>query len=120
MTTTRKIKVQPPPDGIVWIEDYTSEDGSVHIPGIATRLGISHSTYRKWRMRNEGPASFYIGKKVAARIADVAAYLAGLHRAAVEEAQAVAAEAAHDSRPAELRTGSKRSATVPAQRNRAA
>lgn len=113
MTKTRKIKVQPPPPGIVWIEDFTSDDG-VHIPGIATRLGISHSTYRKWRMRGEGPVTFLIGKKVAARIQDVEAYLAGLHRAAVEEAQAVAAEAAHDSRPAEIRT------TVPAQRTKAA
>lgn len=112
MTKTRKkVKVQPPPPGIVWIEDYKSEDGSVHIPGIATRLGISHSTYRKWRMRKQGPTTFPIGKKIAARIQDVEAYLASLHQAAVEEAEAVAEEAAHDSRPAELRT------TVPAQRS---
>lgn len=103
MTTIRKIKVQPPPDGIVWIEDYTSEDGSVLIPGIASRLGISHSTYRKWRMRGEGPASFVLGKKVAARIEAIEAYLASLEQAALDAAQVAAERAAHDVRPAELR-----------------
>lgn len=120
MDENRKIKVQPPPDGIVWIEDYRSEDGSVLIPGIATRLGISHSTYRKWRMRDQGPVTFPIGKKVAARIDAIEAYLAGLHQAAIEEARAASEQAAHDSRPAEIRTTRKHSATVPAQRTKSA
>jgi len=114
VTKTRKRKIQPPPAGIVWARDYRSDDGQVFIPGIATRLGISYETYRKWRMRDQGPVTFPLGQRVAARIEDIDAYLAGLHRAAVEEAQAVAAEAAHDSRPAEIRT------TVPAQRTKAA
>lgn len=110
MTTIQKRKVQPPPPGIVWARDYRSEDGTVHIPGIATRLGISYATYRKWRMRDQGPVTFPLGQRVAARIEDIEAYLAGLHRAAVEGARAASEQAAHDSRPAELRT------TVPAQR----
>lgn len=117
MTQTRKLKVQPPPDGIVWIEDYESEDGSI-VPGIARRLGLSPSTYRKWRMRDKGPTTFHIGKKVAARVEAIEAYLAGLEQAAVEAAQAVAEQAAHDMRPPEVRThrASRGSVTVPAQR----
>jgi 3-methyladenine DNA glycosylase Mpg len=99
----RKRKVQPPPNGFVWAQDYCSEDGSVVIPGIATRLGISHSTYRKWRMRDQGPATVIVGKKVAARIEAIEAYLAGLEQAALDAAQAESEAAEHDSRPAELR-----------------
>lgn len=89
MPTNRELRVQPPPDGIVWIEDYKDPDtDEVLITGIATRLGISHSTYRKWRMRKQGPTTFVIGKKVAARIDAIEAYLAGLHQAAIEEAEA--------------------------------
>ncbi|SDN19110.1 helix-turn-helix transcriptional regulator [Streptomyces wuyuanensis] len=103
MPQNRKLTVQPPPDGIVWIEDYRSEDGTAVIPGIASRLGISVSTYKKWRMRGEGPVTFFIGKKAAARIEDVEAYLAGLHQAAVLAARESAATAAHDMRPPEAR-----------------
>ncbi|MGW8953041.1 hypothetical protein [Streptomyces sp. NPDC055709] len=102
MTQTTKRTVQPPPDGFVWIEDYRSEDGTVVTPGIASRLGISVSTYKKWRMRDEGPVTFFIGKKAAARIEDVEAYLTGLHKAAVEAARSASATAAHDMRPPEL------------------
>lgn len=112
MPRNRTIKVQPPPDGIVWIEDYRDPDtNKVLIPGIATRLGISHSTYRKWRMRDQGPATFVLGKKVAARIDAIEAYLTSLHRAAVEGAQAARAEAEHDSRPAEAR-GTRKTLTA--------
>lgn len=103
MPQERKLTVQPPPPGIVWIEDYRDDDGNVVTPGIASRLGISHSTYRKWRMRDQGPVTFMIGKKVAARIEDVETYLAGLHQAAVEAAESAAATAAHDMRPPETR-----------------
>ncbi|MEU2674782.1 hypothetical protein ABZ622_39330 [Streptomyces sp. NPDC007164] len=103
MEGNRKLAVQPPPPGIVWIEDYRDEAGSVAIPGIASRLGISPSTYRKWRMRDEGPDSFLIGKKVAARITAIEAWLKGLEQAATEERAANRASAEHDMRPAEPR-----------------
>jgi hypothetical protein len=97
-------KVQAPPAGIVWIKDYSSRDGSVLIPGIATRLGISPSTYRKWRMRNEGPVTFIIGKKVAARIDAVESFLLNLHETAVREVAQRAEDAASCGRPPEPRT----------------
>ncbi|MFE3657210.1 hypothetical protein [Streptomyces sp. NPDC059165] len=103
MPHERKLTVQPPPEGTVWIEDYRDDDGNVVTPGIATRLGISNSTYRKWRMRSQGPVTFLIGKKVAARIQDVEAYIASLHQAAVEAAQSASVAAAHDMRPPEPR-----------------
>ncbi|MFE9949354.1 hypothetical protein ACFYRJ_17685 [Streptomyces sp. NPDC005531] len=103
MEGNRKLTVQAPPPGIVWIEDYRSEDGSVVTPGIASRLGISPSTYRKWRMRDEGPDSFLIGKKVAARVTAIEAWLHGLEQAATEERAATRASTAHDMRPAETR-----------------
>ncbi|WP_037852958.1 helix-turn-helix transcriptional regulator [Streptomyces sp. NRRL S-1824] len=102
MEGNRKLTIQPPPPGIVWIEDYRNDDGSV-VLGIASRLGISPSTYRKWRMRDEGPDSFLIGKKVAARITAIEAWLQGLEQAATEERAASRASTAHDMRPAEPR-----------------
>lgn len=104
MPNTRKLKIQPPPTGFAWIEDYRSEDGSIEIPGIATRLGISPSTYKKWRMRDQGPPAVVIGKKVAARIEAIEQYLTDLEQAAIGEAQRAAEQAAHDMRPAEHRT----------------
>lgn len=101
MAEARKLAVRKPPHGIVWIEDYEDEEGV--IPGIASRLGISPSTYRKWRMRDEGPVSFYIGKKVAARIDSIEAWLAGLEEAAVEAGRVSGAAAAYAIRPAEAR-----------------
>lgn len=102
MDGNRKLTVQAPPPGIVWIEDYRSDDGVV-IPGIASRLGISPSTYRKWRMRDEGPDSFLIGKKVAARITAIEAWLHQLEQAATEERAATRAEIEREMRPAENR-----------------
>lgn len=102
MDGNRKVTVKAPPPGIVWIEDYRNEDGSV-IRGIASRLGISPSTYRKWRMRDDGPDSFLIGKKVAARIAAIEAWLQNLEQKATEERAASRAEAEHSLRPAEPR-----------------
>lgn len=105
MPTTRKLRIQPPPPaGFVWIEDYHREDGTVLV-GIATRLGISPSTYKKWRMRDQGPPTIRVGgKKVAARIEAIEQYLTRLEQAAIEEAQRATEQAAHDMRPAELRT----------------
>lgn len=103
MPTTRKLRIQPPPAGCAWIEDYRSEDGSVFIPGIASRLSITPSTYRKWRMRGDGPPTFFLAKKVAARIEAIEQYLADLEQSAIEEAQRATRQAAHDMRPAELR-----------------
>ena len=72
---------QKPPPGLIFIDDFTGDDGTV-TPGIASRLGISSSTYRKWRMAGKGPESFLLGKKVVAREDAVATYLAGLEKAA--------------------------------------
>ncbi|MCY0916966.1 hypothetical protein OS965_02095 [Streptomyces sp. H27-G5] len=83
MKTPRKIAQQKPPAGIVWIEDYTdAADGTV-TPGIATRLGITPSTYRKWRMVGKGPHSFLFGRRVAARISTVDAWVAQQERNAM-------------------------------------
>ncbi|MGW2594840.1 helix-turn-helix transcriptional regulator [Streptomyces sp. NPDC001515] len=103
MDENRKLAVQPPPSGFVWIEDYRTGDGSVHIPGIASRLGISPSTYRKWRMRDEGPDTVRIGKKIAARITAIEDWLRSLERAATQERAASRAVIEHSMRPAEPR-----------------
>lgn len=104
MPGTRKLRIQPPPAGFVWIEDYRQEDGTV-LPGIATRLGISPSTYRKWCMRSEGPPIVRIGgKKIAARIEAIEKYLTSLEQDAIEEARQASERAAHDMRPAEHRS----------------
>lgn len=68
---------QKPPPGFVFIEDSTNERGQV-VPGIATRLGISVSLYRKWRMAGKGPETFRLGKRVIARVDAVDAYLNSL------------------------------------------
>ncbi|MGW7283926.1 hypothetical protein ACWGH4_00245 [Streptomyces sp. NPDC054847] len=106
----RSERVQAPPAGIVWIKDYRSRDGSVVIPGIATRLGISPSTYRKWRMRDQGPVAFIIGKKVAARIDAIESFLADLHETAVREMAQRAEDAASCGRPPEPRATKARAA----------
>ncbi|MGW0034769.1 hypothetical protein ACWDXD_33750 [Streptomyces sp. NPDC003314] len=102
MSENRKLKVQPPPDGYVWAQDYEGPDGRI-VLGIASRLGITYSTYRKWRMRDEGPPTRIIGKKVAARIDWIDAYLAQQDRKALAELGAAAAALAYDMRPAESR-----------------
>lgn len=85
---------QKPPPGTVFIEDYEDDTGTVH-PGIASRLGITPSTFRKWRMAGKGPVCFLLGKRVAAHIEDIDAYIDGLKKAAQTPA--------HDCRPPEPR-----------------
>lgn len=80
----RKQAMQKPPPGIVFIEDYVSDDGEEKIPGIATRVGVTPSSYRKWRMAGKGPLTFPLGKRVAALIKDVDAWLAEQYRAGIE------------------------------------
>ncbi|WP_218782790.1 AlpA family transcriptional regulator [Streptomyces sp. BR123] len=75
MTAPRKLARQKPPEGIVYIDDYEAEDGTVS-PGIASRVGVTPSTYRKWRMVGKGPQTFPLGKRVAARIAVIDAWIA--------------------------------------------
>lgn len=87
---------QKPPPGFCFIEDTTGDDGNT-VLGIATRLGITPSTYRKWRMARKGPATIPLGKRIAARITAVEDYLAGLEQAASESAEN------YESRPAEPR-----------------
>lgn len=85
---------QTPPPGYIFMEDAVGSDGRL-VPGIATRLGISVSTYKKWRMRGIGPATFKHGKRTVATLTAVEEYLA---------AQAdAAAQPSRDSRPAEPR-----------------
>jgi hypothetical protein len=65
---------QKPPPGFCFAQDSVDAEGNV-VPGIATRLGITYSTYRKWRMAGKGPQTVRIGKCNAARIATVEDYL---------------------------------------------
>ncbi len=98
-------KHQKPPPGFVFIEDYEEDDGTV-TAGVATRLGITVSTYKKWRMAGKGPVMFRHGKRLVARETAVDAWLAGLGE--VDEQAAEAAE--HDARPPEPRVGRQRRA----------
>lgn len=82
MNTPRKIAQQKPPAGLVWIKDYDDGVGPV-IPGIATRLGITPSTYRKWRMVGKGPHTFMLGRQVAARISTIDAWVSQQERQAL-------------------------------------
>lgn len=86
---------QKPPTGFVFIEDYRDEDGNVIVPGIATRLGISPSTYRKWRMAGKGPDTTVHGKKVMASENAIIAYFDRLERGASQQS--------HEMRPPELK-----------------
>lgn len=63
-----------PPPGLIYIKDTDAG------PGIASRLGISPSTYRKWRMKKRGPSSFVLGGRVVARVEAVAEYLEELEQ----------------------------------------
>ncbi|MEU1663658.1 hypothetical protein ABZ547_08580 [Streptomyces sparsogenes] len=87
---------QKPPPGFAFIEDYKDETGNVVVPGIATRLGISPSTYRKWRMAGKGPLTARHGKKVMASEKAIAAYFERLEREA--------GEPSHEMRPPEAKT----------------
>lgn len=78
----RKQKEQKPPAGIIFIADYKDpETGEVEIPGIASRLGITPSTYRKWLLRGQGPATFKLGKRRAAYIDTVNTWIADVAHA---------------------------------------
>lgn len=72
---SRKLAQQKPPPGIVWIEDYTDPDTGATTVGIATRVGVTASTYRKWRMQSKGPRTFMLGKRVAAYITEIDAWI---------------------------------------------
>lgn len=87
---------QKPPPGFCFAQDSTDDEGNV-IPGIATRLGITYSTYRKWRMAGKGPATLRIGKRTVARIAAVSDYLNSLEEDAGQVTES------YESRPAEPR-----------------
>lgn len=87
---------QKPPTGFAFIEDYLDEDGNVIVPGIATRLGISPSTYRKWRMAKKGPLTTLHGKKVMASFTAIAAYFDRLERDA--------GQPSHETRPPEMKS----------------
>ncbi|MGW2113702.1 helix-turn-helix transcriptional regulator [Streptomyces zhihengii] len=103
MPSTRNVPA--PPQGLAWAQDWVSPDGKTRIPGIATRLGITYNTYRKWRMRGEGPPAIKVGnKRVAASIRAIEKWLADQEQAVIDEAERAAGIARHDMRPAELRS----------------
>ncbi|GHJ21687.1 helix-turn-helix transcriptional regulator [Streptomyces albus] len=79
--TTRK--TPPPPPGLVYAQDSEDRNGE-RILGIASRLGITYSTFRKWRVAGKGPATFKLGKNIVAREEAVEAYIAEQERAAQE------------------------------------
>lgn len=94
---------QKPPPGFVFLDDFTGADGTV-TQGVASRIGISVSTYRKWRMAGKGPTTFRHGGRLMAREDDVDAYLAELG----QDAGAPDESAEHDARPPEPRVGRQR------------
>lgn len=87
METKRQQKQQKPPPGIVFIEDTRDDEGNVVLPGIATRVGVTPSTYRKWRMAGKGPLTFPLGKRVAALVKDVDAWLVEQYRVGIEPSE---------------------------------
>ncbi|MFF9559234.1 helix-turn-helix transcriptional regulator [Streptomyces albus] len=99
------MKTTPPPPGLVYAKDSEGKDGE-RILGIASRLGISYSTYLKWRMTGKGPATFKLGKNIAAREEAVEAYIAEQERAAQEPSI--------DARPPEPRRFTPRKSRKPA------
>lgn len=113
MAKNRQRAQQKPPPGIVWIADYTDPQTGVVTPGIASRVGITPSTYRKWRMGSRGPDTFRLGKLVAARIEVVDAWIQGLEQTAQDEQQADQDAAEHECRPPEPRTTRKHTAGSP-------
>lgn len=73
---SRKRAQQKPPPGIVWIEDYVDPDTAAVTPGIASRVGVTPGTYRKWRMQAKGPRTFMLGKRVAAYVTEIDTWIA--------------------------------------------
>lgn len=104
----RQYRHQKLPPGFLFLDDYTDDDGNV-TPGVASRLGITVSTYKKWRMAGKGPEMFRHGKRLMARVEVVDAWLADLGHDAAALAEVVAETAAHDARPPEPRIGRPRS-----------
>jgi len=94
---------QKPPPGFCFAQDSTDDDGNV-VAGIATRLGITYGTYRKWRMAGKGPATLTLGKRTAARITAVEDYLTQLEEAGAHHVDS------YDARPAEPRVPRQRPA----------
>lgn len=73
---------QKPPPGLVFNDDYKDPETGTVIPGIASLLGITPSTFRKWRLAGKGPVTFIHGKKIAARKAAIDEYFVRLEREA--------------------------------------
>lgn len=57
-----------PPPGLIYIGDTPAG------PGIATLLGVTPTTIRKWRCQGRGPRTWRIGGRVVADIAAVKRY----------------------------------------------
>lgn len=91
--------LQKPPPGMAFIGDVTLDDGTL-VRGIASRLGLTPSTYRKWRMAGKGPDTFLLGSRVTARIQAIDAWISEQERAAREPSP--------EMRPPEARIGRAR------------
>ena len=102
MSEKAKLSVPAPPEGFVWAQDYETPDGRI-VPGIASRLGITYHTYRKWRMRNETPPAVLIGKRLASRIEWIDQFNAKREKEALDAYNAGNANAEYAMRPAESR-----------------
>jgi hypothetical protein len=99
----RRYTRQTLPPGFLFLDDYTHDDGKV-TPGVASRLGITPGTYKKWRLAGKGPEMFQHGKRLMVRVEVVDAWLAGLG----QDAGAPDGSAEHDARPPESRIGHRR------------
>ncbi|TXS14015.1 hypothetical protein EAO70_20750 [Streptomyces sp. adm13(2018)] len=102
MSEKAKLSIPAPPEGFVWAQDYETADGRI-ILGIASRLGITYHTYRKWRMRGETPPTVRIGKRLAARIEWVDQFAAKREQEAIDAFNAAVQDVEYSMRPAESR-----------------
>ncbi|MFG2328311.1 hypothetical protein ACGFMM_01660 [Streptomyces sp. NPDC048604] len=102
MSENRKRSTPPPPEGFVWAQDYRDDDGRI-VKGTASRLGISYSTYRKWRMRGEGPPAMRIGTRLATRITWIDHFHEQRESEALSSFDAAVQAIEHSMRPAESR-----------------
>lgn len=102
MSEKAKLSVPAPPEGYVWAQDHRAADGRI-VPGIASRLGITYHTYRKWRMRGETPPAVLIGKRLASRIEWIDQFNAKREKKALDAYNAGVADDEYSMRPAESR-----------------
>ncbi|MFF6836003.1 hypothetical protein ACFY84_29860 [Streptomyces sp. NPDC012438] len=57
-----------PPPGLIYVRDTPAG------PGIASRLGVTPGTVRKWRCADRGPRTYRLGGLIVAHITDIEQY----------------------------------------------